>query len=72
MVLIILLLVKAFIIYVSSYTTKFSYFPLLFLNVDNLSNIENRLLKFSVLILDTIVQGTVSHFFYLGPDSGFM
>ena len=51
---------------------QFSYFPLLFLNVDNLFNIENRLLKCSVLIMDTIVQRAVSQLFYLGPGSGFM
>ena len=50
---------------------KFSYFPLLFLNVDNLSNIKERLLKFSVIILDIIAQGTISQFFHLGPSSCF-
>ena len=50
---------------------RFSSFPLIFVNVDNLSNIKDRLLKISVIILDTIAQGTMSQFFHLGPSSCF-
>ena len=42
------------------------------LNVNNSVNIKTRLFKFCVLILDIIMEGTVSQNFYLGPSSYFM
>ena len=41
-----------------------------FFNVDN--SIETRLSKFCVLILDIIMEGTVSQILRLGPSSYFM
>ena len=48
---------------------KFQFFAIIFLNVDNSVNIETRLFKFCVLILDIIMEGTVSQIFILGPSS---
>ena len=42
---------------------------MIFLNLDNSVNIKAKLFKFSVLILDTITEGTVSHISLLGPSS---
>ena len=39
----------------------------MFLNLDNSVNILYKLLKYGVVILDTIIEGTVSHIFDLGP-----
>ena len=46
--------------------------PTFFLNLDNSIYIVHRLLKFSIVILDIITEGTVSHIFYLGPSFYFM
>ena len=35
-------------------------------------DIKDRLLKFSVVVLDMIMEGTVSQNFYLGPSCTFM
>ena len=47
-------------------------FNLHFSNVDNLINFVHRLLKFSVVIFDIIMEATMSQIFYLGPSSYFM
>ena len=39
---------------------------------DNSVNIEARLFKLCVLILDVIMEGNVSQIFILGPSSYFM
>ena len=51
---------------------KFLYFTDIFLNLHNLINIDHRLLKFAVVILGIIMEGTVSQIFRLGPRSNFM
>ena len=51
---------------------KISIFPLIFLNVDNSFNIINTLLKFSVVVLHTIMEGTVSQIIYLSLSFCFM
>ena len=40
--------------------------------MDNSVNIETRLLKFCVLIVDIIIEGTVSQIFILGPRFHFI
>ena len=40
--------------------------------MDNSVNIETRLLKFCVLIVDIIMEGTVSQIFILGPSFYFI
>ena len=52
--------------------TNFDFFSIIFLIVDNSVNIETRPFKFCVLILDVIMEGTVSQIFLLGPSSYFM
>ena len=42
---------------------------MIFLNADNSVNIKTRLFKFCVLILDIIMEGTVSQNFHLCPCS---
>ena len=51
---------------------KLSFFPIIFLNVDSSFNISDRLLKFSVVIIDMLMEGTVSQIFYLGLSLCFM
>ena len=51
---------------------RFRFFAIIFLNVDNSVNIETRLFKFCVLNIDTIMEGTVSQIFILGPSFYFM
>ena len=51
---------------------KLSYFAVTFFNLDNLVNIIYKLFTFGVVILDIIIEGTVSLIFYLGPSSFFM
>ena len=51
---------------------EFWFFAIIFLNVDNSVNIKTRLFKLCVLILDIIMEGTVSQIFYFGPSSYFM
>ena len=41
-------------------------------NVDSSFNIYERLLRFSLGIIDILMEGTVSQIFYLGPSSSFM
>ena len=43
---------------------KFRFFSIIFLNLDNSVNIETRLFKLCVLILDIIMEGTVSDFYF--------
>ena len=43
-----------------------------FLNMDSSFNIYDRQLKFSVNIIDVLMEGTVSHICLLGPRSSFM
>ena len=47
---------------------------MIFMNEDNSVNIETRLVKFCVLILDIIMERTMSHsqIYILGPSSYFM
>ena len=40
--------------------------------MDSLFNIQDRLLKCSVVIIDMLMEGTVSQILYLGPSSCFM
>ena len=68
MISIVSLLVNYFKIYVLK-STKITIFPHSFFNVDISFNIENRLLKLSVVTIDMLMEGTVSH---LGPSSCFM
>ena len=49
-------------------SSHFFIFPLILFNVARLYHIEGRLLKFPVVILDMIMQGTVSQNCYLGPS----
>ena len=51
---------------------KFPFFAIIFLKVDNSVTVDPRLFKFGVLILDIIMEGTVSQICYLGPSSYFM
>ena len=44
----------------------------MFVNVDRLFKIENRLLKFSVVIIDMLKDGAVSQILYLGHSICFM
>ena len=44
----------------------------IFLNVDNSINNGYNLLNFSVVIVDIVMEGTMSQIFYLGPRSYFM
>ena len=53
-------------------STQVSIFSLMFLNVDNSFNIINTLLKFSVVVFHTIMEGTVSQIIYLGLSFCFM
>ena len=51
---------------------KILFFPFISLNVDSLFNIKDRLLKFSVFVLDMIMEETMSQICYLGPRFCFM
>ena len=42
---------------------KIPFFAIISLNVDNSVNDDSRLFKFGVLILDIIMEGTVSQIF---------
>ena len=53
-------------------STNIHIFYLHFLDLDNSINIVHSLLTFSVVILDMIMEGTVSQIFYLGPNSHFI
>ena len=50
--------------------TLFSIY--IFLNVDNSINNGYNLRNFSVVIVDMVMEGTVSQICYLGPRSYFM
>ena len=67
----ILLLVKEFKIYVLK-STKIPIIFFHFLNVDSSFDIENRLLKFFVVVYGIIMEGTMSQIFFLGPSFCFM
>ena len=47
-------------------------FTYIFLNLENSINIVHRLLKFSMGILDLVMEGKMSQIFYLGPSSHFI
>ena len=51
---------------------KFSFLSVIFVDLDNSFDIIYKLFKFGVVILDIIMEGTVSQNFYLGPSSFFM
>ena len=51
---------------------KLTFFPIIFLNMDTSSNIQDRLLKFYLVIIDMLMEGIVSLYFYLGPSLCFM
>ena len=46
--------------------------PVIFLDINNLVNIIQRLPKSFSLVLSIVVEGTVSQIFYLGPSSRFI
>ena len=48
------------------------FFSIIFFNVDSSFIILVRLLKFSVGIIDILMDGTVSQIFYVGPSPTFM
>ena len=49
-----------------------SYLFSSFLNVISSFIIKDRLLKFSMVVFDIIMEGTLSQIFYLGPGFCFM
>ena len=49
-----------------------SFFSIIFLNVNSSFTIQDRLLKFSVGIVDILIEGNMSQIFYLSPGSSFM
>ena len=49
-----------------------SFLSIMFLNVDSSFTIKDRLLKVSVVIIDMLMEGTVSQIIYLGPSLCFM
>ena len=51
---------------------KLPFFSIIFLNVDSSFNIINRLFKFSLVIIDMLMEGTASQIFYLGLGLYFM
>ena len=51
---------------------KFSFFPFIILNLDNSVIIICKLFKFGVVILDIIMEGTVSQICDLGLNYFFM
>ena len=53
-------------------STRIPIFPLIFLNVDNSFDIVSTLLKCSVVVLNTIMEGTVSQIIYLALSFCFM
>ena len=71
MVPVILLLIKEIKIYVLK-RQKSTFFSIIFLNVDSSLNIYDRQLNFSVVIIDMMMEGTVSQISYLGPSLCFM
>ena len=67
MVPVMLLLVKEPKIYVIK-KTNIDIFSIIFMNVESSFNIQDRLLKLSVTVIDMMMEGTVSQIFYLGPS----
>ena len=53
------MLVKKYKIYALK-KTKIDIFPMIVLNVDSSSNIQDRLLKFAVVITDMLMEGAMS------------
>ena len=51
---------------------KILIFTLIFLNADISVNIQSNVFIFSLVVLNSIMEGTVSQIFYLGPRSNFM
>ena len=51
---------------------KLSFFLIILLNVDSSFNIQDRLLKFSVVIIDMLIEETMSQILYVGPSLCFM
>ena len=51
---------------------KFTFFTNIFLNVNISINVEHILFKSVEVILDIIMEGTVSQIFDLGPSSFLM
>ena len=47
-------------------------FTSIFLNADISVNIQSNVFRFSLVVLNSIMEGTVSQIFYLGPRSNFM
>ena len=69
--------IKYFVIYLicSEFQHKIyekCFFLYFFLNNGISLNMLLRVLKIYILFLDTIMEGTVSHIFYLGPSFHFM
>ena len=71
MVSIMSLLVEGLTKYVPK-SAKNLFFPLFFFNVDSSFDIENKVFKFSMLIIHIGMQGKVSQIFYLCPSFCFM
>ena len=59
------------IICIKEYTNS-HFSPYFFLNLNSSFNINSRLLKFSMVIIDIMMQGTMSQIFYFGPSFCFM
>ena len=51
---------------------KILIFTLIFLNADISVNIQSNVFIFSLVVLNSIMERTVSQIFYLGPRSNFM
>ena len=51
---------------------KFLIFTHIILNVDNSINTLHSKMKFSVIILDNIMEETMSQIYHIGPSSHFM
>ena len=51
---------------------KILIFTLIFLNADISVNIESNVFIFSLVVLNSIMEGTVSQIVYLGPRTNFM
>ena len=51
---------------------KILIFTLIFLNADISVNIQSNVFIFFLVVLNSIMEGTVSQIFYLGPRSNFM
>ena len=56
----------------ASFLPKISIFTITFFNVDNSINIEHKIFKFCEVSFDSMMEGSMSRIFYLGPTSYFM